>query len=103
MLKTKPSFNLFHFHVNRWTYQLHFEKLTGHFWIAFAAVTFWWTVQHCVIGFVPDFRSNAARFVAFFPGVVIIVLIYARTRRLSALIVGHWIIDLSGVLMMSVF
>jgi membrane protease YdiL (CAAX protease family) len=79
------------------------EALTGHFWIAFAAVTFFWSVQHCVIGFVPDIRSNAARFVAFFPGVVIIVLIYARTRRLSALIVGHWIIDLSGVLMMNVF
>lgn len=79
------------------------QALTGHFWIAFAAVTFWWTVQHCVIGFVPDVRSNAARFVAFFPGVVIIVLIYARTRCLSALIVGHWIIDLSAVLMSAVF
>jgi hypothetical protein len=79
------------------------EALTGRFWIAFAAVTFWWTVQHCVIGFVPDVRSNAARFVAFFPGVVIMVLLYARTRRLGPLIVGHWIIDISAVLMTAIY
>lgn len=79
------------------------EALTGRSWIAFAAVTFFWTAQHCVIGFVPDWRSNAARFVAFLPGVLIIVLIYARTRRLAPLIVGHWIIDISAVLMTSIF
>jgi uncharacterized protein len=93
--------------VEESTYQAYvlprLEALTGRFWISFAAVTFWWTVQHCVIGFVPDWRSNAARFVAFFPGVVIIVLIYARTRRLAPLIVGHWIIDLSAVLMTAVY
>jgi hypothetical protein len=79
------------------------EALTGRFWISFAAVTFWWTAQHCIIGFVPDLRSNLCRFVGFFPGVAIIVLIYARTRRLAPLIVGHWIIDLSAVLMTAVY
>ncbi len=60
------------------------EALTGHSWIAFAAVAFWWTAQHCVIGFVPDLRSNLCRFVGFLPGIVIIILIYMRTRRLGA-------------------
>ncbi len=75
------------------------EALTGHTWIAFAAVTFWWTAQHCVLGFVPDLRSLACRFVGFLPGIIIIVAIYARTRRLAPLIVGHWIIDIMAVLM----
>jgi len=79
------------------------EALTGRFWIAFAAVTFWWTAQHCVIGFVPDLRSNLCRFIGFFPGVAILVLIYARTRRLAPLIVGHWIIDLSAVLITAIY
>ena len=79
------------------------EALTGRSWIAFAAVAFWWTAQHCVIGFVPDLRSNLCRFVGFFPGVIILIAIYMRTRRLAPLIVGHWIIDLSAVLITAVF
>ncbi len=75
------------------------EALTGHRWIAFAAVTFWWTAQHCVLGFVPDLRSLACRFVGFLPGIIIVVAIYTRTRRLAPLIVGHWIIDITAVLM----
>ena len=93
--------------VEEATYQAYvlprLEALTGRFWIPFAAVAFWWTAQHCVIGFVPDLRSNLCRFVGFLPGVVIIILIYARTRRLAPLIVGHWIIDISAVLMTAIY
>jgi membrane protease YdiL (CAAX protease family) len=79
------------------------EALTGRTWIAFAAVAFWFTAQHCVIGFVPNLRSILFRFFAFLPGVVIVIAIYLRTRRLAPLIVGHWIIDLSAVLMTAVW
>jgi membrane protease YdiL (CAAX protease family) len=79
------------------------EAFTGRTWIAFAAVVFWFTLQHCALGFVPDWRSNLCRFAGFLPGCAIIVLIYMRTRRLAPLIVGHWIIDLSAVLMTAVF
>jgi membrane protease YdiL (CAAX protease family) len=79
------------------------EALTGRTWIAFAAVAFFFTAQHCVIGFVPDLRSNLCRFVGFLPGVVIIIAIYLRTRRLAPLIVGHWVIDLAAVLMTAVY
>lgn len=79
------------------------EALTGRTWIAFAAVAFWFTAQHSALGFYPDVRSNLCRFVGFFPGVVIIMLIYVRTRRLAPLIVGHWIIDFSAVLITAVY
>jgi membrane protease YdiL (CAAX protease family) len=79
------------------------EALTGRTWIAFAAVAFWFTAQHCVLGFVPDVRSNLCRFFGFLPGVVIVIAIYVRTRRLAPIIVGHWIIDLSAVLMTVVY
>jgi uncharacterized protein len=79
------------------------EALTSRSWIAFAAVVFWFTAQHCALGFVPDLRSNLCRFVGFLPGCAIIAAIYLRTRRLAPLIVGHWIIDLSAVLVTAVF
>ena len=79
------------------------EALTGRTWIAFAAVAFWFTLQHCALGFVPDWRSNVCRFFGFLPGVVIVIAIYLRTRRLAPIIVGHWIIDLSAVLITAVY
>jgi hypothetical protein len=89
--------------VEEATYQAYvlprLEALTGRMWIAFTAVTFWWTAQHCVLGFIPDLRSLACRFLGFLPGIAIVVAIYARTRRLAPLIFGHWIIDITAVLM----
>jgi hypothetical protein len=93
--------------VEEATYQAYvmprLRALTGHAWIAFTAVAFWWTAQHCFLGFVPDWRSVACRFVGFVPGIVIIMAIYLRTRRLAPLILGHWIIDFTAVLMCNVF
>ena len=79
------------------------QALTGHTWIAFSAVVFFFSLQHCALGFVPDWRSVACRFFGFVPGVAVIVAIYMRTRRLAPLIVGHWIIDITAVLMCNVF
>ena len=78
------------------------EALTGRTWVAVAGVTFCFTLQHCALGFVPDWRSNLCRFMAFLPGCAIMVLIYVRMRRLAPLIVGHWIIDLCAVLITAV-
>ncbi|MGA9427399.1 MAG: CPBP family glutamic-type intramembrane protease, partial [Terracidiphilus sp.] len=75
------------------------EALTGHTWIAFAIVAFWFTAQHCVLGFVPDWRSNIYRFVGFLPGVIVVMAIYVRTRRLAPLILAHWLIDIGAVAM----
>lgn len=75
------------------------EALTGRTWFAFAFVAFWFTAQHCVLGFVPDWRANLCRFLAMLPGVVVIMLIYVRTRRLAPIILAHWLIDIGAVLM----
>jgi hypothetical protein len=32
------------------------EALTGHTWVAFLIVGFFWTAQHCALPFVPDWR-----------------------------------------------
>ena len=71
----------------------------SHTWVAFAVVAFWFTAQHCVLGFVPDWRSNICRFVAFLPGVAVMMGIYLRTRRLAPLIMAHWMIDIGAVAM----
>lgn len=75
------------------------EALTGHTWIAVAVVAFCFTAQHCVIGFVPDWRFLAWRFLSFLPGCLIVTLIYVRTRRLMPLIFAHWPMDIAAVLL----
>jgi membrane protease YdiL (CAAX protease family) len=75
------------------------EALTGRPWIAFALMAFWFTAQHCAIGFVPDWRSLACRFLGFLPGCMVMIAIYMRTRRLMPLIIAHWLIDIGAVMM----
>jgi hypothetical protein len=74
------------------------EALTGRTSVAFALVAFWFTAQHCALGFVPDWRANLCRFVSFLPGCAAIMVIYIRTRRLAPLIVAHWLIDIGAIL-----
>ena len=78
------------------------QALTGRTWIAFAIVGFWWTGQHTALAFIPDLRFMAFRFLAFLPGVLAMMVIYWRTRRLAPLIFAHWPMDILGSLMMSV-
>jgi membrane protease YdiL (CAAX protease family) len=75
------------------------EALTGRSWFAFCLVGFWFTAQHCAIGFVPDWRSLTCRFVGFLPGCLVMIGIYMRTRRLMPIIIAHWLIDIGAVLM----
>ncbi len=75
------------------------EALTGRSWVAFGIVAFFFAAQHCAIGFVPEWRANLFRFLAFLPGCAVVTLIYMRTRRLAPLIVAHWLIDIGAVLM----
>ncbi len=93
--------------VEEATYQAYvtprLQVLTGRPLVAFSAVAFFWAVQHCAIGFIPDWRSIACRFLGFVPGIVIMMTIYMRTRRLAPLILGHWMMDILAVLMCNVF
>jgi uncharacterized protein len=87
------------------TYQAYalprFRALTGHTWAAFVIVGFWWAVQHCFLGVVLDWRNILMRFFAFLPGVLVMMAIYWRTRRLAPLIVAHWPMDIVAALMNS--
>jgi uncharacterized protein len=75
------------------------QALSGHAWIAAVMVSFWWTIQHCFLPFIPDLRLVLWRFVAFLPGVIAFTLIYLHTRRLAPLILAHWLMDISAAVM----
>jgi membrane protease YdiL (CAAX protease family) len=65
------------------------QALSGHTWVAMAVVGFWWALQHSLLPFLPDWRSVLWRFLAMVPGVMALMLIYLKTRRLPPVIVAH--------------
>lgn len=70
------------------------RALTGRTWVTVALVGFWWALQHCVLPLVFDARLIVFRFLQFLPLVVVLQLMYLRTRRLPRMIVMHWPMDL---------
>jgi hypothetical protein len=79
------------------------QALTGRTWIAVVIVGFFWTVQHCALPFVPDWRYILFRFLAFLPGILMLMLVYLRTRRLAPLIVSHWPMDIVAAMMNMIY
>jgi hypothetical protein len=79
------------------------RALTGRTWIAFLIVGFCWAAQHCALPFIPDWRFLIFRFLAFLPGVLVMMLIYLRTRRLAPLIVAHWPMDIAAAIMTAIY
>jgi len=77
------------------------ERAWGRRWIGAAVVVFWFTLQHCCFGFVPDARFLIYRFCAFLPGVVLAVVLYRRIRRLAPIILAHWPMDILVAFMTS--
>ncbi len=75
------------------------EALTGRTWIAFSVVGFWWSVQHCMFPFIPDWRYVAYRSLMMAPIVLFCMLVYLRIRRLSPLILAHWPMDIAVAIM----
>jgi hypothetical protein len=70
------------------------QALTGKTWVAVTVVGFWWAFQHSLFPLVFDWRLILFRFLQFLPLVVIIQLIYLRTRALPRMIFMHWPMDL---------
>jgi Type II CAAX prenyl endopeptidase Rce1-like len=70
------------------------QILTGSTWATVTLVGFWWAFQHSVFPLVFDWRLVVFRFLQFLPLVVILQLIYLRTRRLPRMIMMHWPMDL---------
>jgi hypothetical protein len=78
------------------------HKLSGRPLMSFLIVAFCWTLQHCALPFVPSWRYVTFRFLAFLPGVCVMMLCYLRTRRLTPLIFAHWPMDLAGALLLAI-
>jgi membrane protease YdiL (CAAX protease family) len=74
------------------------EALTGRTWIAFLMVVFFWSIQHCAMPLRVELRFMLWRAITSLPVVVVVCLIFIRTRRLIPLIVAHWIADALAVL-----
>jgi hypothetical protein len=75
------------------------RALTRSAWATVTLVGFWWAFQHSVFPLVFDWRLIVFRFLQFLPLVVVLQLIYLRTRSLPRLIVMHWPLDLLAALM----
>jgi len=70
------------------------RALTGRTWPTLTMVGFWWALQHSVLPLVLDWRLCVFRFLQFLPLVMLMQLLYLRTRRLPRMIVMHWPMDL---------
>ncbi len=60
--------------------------------------SFSWSVQHCAMPLLADLRFVLWREINFFPVVLIVSIIFIRTRRLLPLIVAQWLGDAVAVL-----
>ena len=78
------------------------EALTGRTWAAVLICGFWFVGQHCMFPFLPDWKYLLFRFLAFLPGVLAMMLVYLRIRRLTPLIIAHWPMDIVAALMTGV-
>jgi len=75
------------------------QALTGRARVGILIVSFWWALQHSFIPLILDGHYVVWRFVAFLPGVLVMTMIYHRTRRLPPLIFAHCLMDISAMLM----
>jgi membrane protease YdiL (CAAX protease family) len=78
------------------------EALTGHTWIALLVVVLFWSVQHGAMPLRLDLRFMLWRSITPLPAMLIVVVIFIRTRRLLPLIVAHWVADAASVLILVV-
>ena len=62
-------------------------------WVAVLIVSFWWALQHSFIPLIFDWRYIAWRFLAFWPAMIVLNLLYLRIRRLAPFVLAHWALD----------
>jgi len=68
-------------------------------WLAYGIVSFWWALQHSFLPFIVDWRLVVWRFLAFLPGVVLLLLPSLKIRRLAPFIFAHWPMDILAAYM----
>lgn len=75
------------------------KAITKSSWISVALVSFSWSLQHSFLPWVNP-QHALYLFLTFVPLTIILQLIYLRVRRLTPLILSHWLMDLGSVLFM---
>jgi uncharacterized protein len=73
--------------------------LTRSRWLSVAVVSFFFSIQHSFLS-LATFQHGLYMFLIFIPLTIAEGLIYLRVRRLTPLIIGHWLMDLTSVLFM---
>ena len=73
------------------------KAITRSPWLSVALVGFFWAIQHSFLPLV-NFQHGLYLFLTFVPLTIALQIIYLRVRRLTPLIVGHWLMDLFSVL-----
>jgi hypothetical protein len=63
-------------------------------WLAVLVVSFWFALQHSFLPVVWDWHYIVYRFLAFWPPMAAITLLYLWIRRLPPLILMHWSLDI---------
>ena len=75
------------------------KAITRSPWLSVALVSFFWSIQHSFLPWV-NLQHGLYLFLTFVPLTVVMQLIYLRVRRLTPLILGHWLMDLVSVVFM---
>ena len=68
-------------------------------WLSVIIVSIFYSLQHCFLS-IADFRYGFYTFLLFIPLSLALELIYLRVKRLTPIIIGHWLMDLASVLFM---
>jgi membrane protease YdiL (CAAX protease family) len=66
--------------------------------LAIILVLIFFTIQHIFIPFIPDLKYLSWRLPSFIPLILFWILIYIKMRRLTSLIIVHWIMDILSII-----
>ncbi len=72
----------------------------GSKWKALILVCFSWSLMHCFLPFI-NLQHALYMFIMFIPLTLFLSIMYLVFRRLTPLIIGHWLMDLGNVFLMT--
>ncbi len=73
--------------------------ITGSRWLSVILVSFFWSLQHSFLPWVNP-QHGLYLFLMFVPLTIALQIIYLKVRRLTPVIIGHWLMDLTSALFM---
>ncbi len=75
------------------------RAITKSAWLSVGLVSFFWSIQHSFLPWV-NLQHGLYLFLTFVPLTIALQIIYLRFRRLTPVIIGHWLMDLFSTLFM---